>query len=519
VKLWPFAAAAALVALLVRRRRHLEPPLLVGGVLIALVLCVYGSGVVELPNLEELLLDVGRVLGNWTYLLVGVLAFLETGAFVGLIAPGETAMMLGGVVAGQGEINVITLIAIAWTAAVAGDCASYLLGKRLGREFIVRHGPRFQITPERLEQVEGFFANHGGKAIFIGRFVGIVRAVAPFLAGSGRMPFRRFLPYDILGAGLWATTFIMIGFVFWQSFGRVLKIAKEGALGLGIAISLVVAIVWVVRWLGDAGNRAALERRVDAALDRRGLRVLRPLVRWARGPLRFFIGRLTPGQLGLELTTLLAIAAVGSFAYLGYWILLSGAEWAAFDRPVHRTAVDLESPALVDVAKVLTAFGTPWLMQALCALAGIALLARRRVTEAAVVVLGMALTVACVQVAKHSLERSRPDDMLVDAAGSSYPSGHAAYAMAWIVLAVIAVRVVPALRGRWWIVACAIVLAALVGATRVYLRVHWLSDVLGGEGAAAMSFSVVAVVALIVSFLRHNGLDEQRVDHPARGRV
>jgi undecaprenyl-diphosphatase len=87
------------------------------------------------------------------------------------------------------------------------------------------------------------------------------------------------------------------------------------------------------------------------------------------------------------------------------------------------------------------------------------------------------------------------------------------------VLAVIAVRVLPALRGRWWIVAGAIVLAALVGATRVYLRVHWMSDVLGGEGAAAMSFSVVAVVALIVSFLRHNGLDEQRVDHPARGRV
>ena len=95
-------------------------------------------------------------------------------------------MMLGGVVAGQGEINVITLIGIAWAAAVAGDCASYLLGKRLGREFLVKHGPRFQITPDRLEQVETFFANHGGKAIFIGQFVGIVRAVAPFLAGSGR---------------------------------------------------------------------------------------------------------------------------------------------------------------------------------------------------------------------------------------------------------------------------------------------------------------------------------------------
>lgn len=510
MKLWPFAAAALLVALLVRRRRHLEPPLLVGGVLIAGVLCVYGSGAVHLPNVEQLLLDVGRVLGPWTYLLVGVLAFLETGAFIGLVAPGETAMMLGGVVAGQGEISVITLIGVAWVAAVAGDCASYALGKRLGRDFLVRHGPRFQIGPERLKQVETFFAEHGGKAILIGRFVGIVRAVAPFLAGSGRMPFRRFLPYDVLGAGLWATTFIMIGYVFWQSFGRVLKIAKEGALGLGIAIIVGVGLVWLVRWMGVAENRERLERGLDAALDRPGLRVLRPLVRWARGPLRFFFQRLTPGQLGLELTTLLAVGAVGSFAFFGYWIIAAGGDLSAFDDPVNRLAAELSHPTAIDVAEFLTVFGSPWLMETLCALTTILLLARRRIVEAAVVGIGMTLTVAFVQVAKHAVDRPRPSNAVVDAAGSAYPSGHAAYAIAWIALAVVAVRVVPALRGRWWLVIVAIVLAALVGATRVYLRVHWVSDVLGGEGAAAMSFCAVAVVALIVAFVRHNGMRESR---------
>jgi undecaprenyl-diphosphatase len=103
------------------------------------------------------------------------------------------------------------------------------------------------------------------------------------------------------------------------------------------------------------------------------------------------------------------------------------------------------------------------------------------------------------------VDRPRPPQALVDAAGSSYPSGHAAYAMAWIVLAVVAVRVVPWLRGRWWLVIAAIVVAALVGLTRVYLRVHYLSDVLGGEGAAAMCFSLVAIAALIVAFVRQNG--------------
>ena len=76
----------------------------------------------------------------------------------------------------------------------------------------------------------------------------------------------------------------------------------------------------------------------------------------------------------------------------------------------------------------------------------------------------MGMTVALVQIAKHSTDRARPGNGLVDAAGSAYPSGHAAYAMAWIALAVVAVRVVPALRGRWWLVVAAIVLAALVGA-------------------------------------------------------
>ena len=135
---------------------------------------------------------------------MGALAFLETGAFIGLLAPGETAMLLGGLVAGQGKIDVLTMIAIAWTAAVAGDVTSFFLGRRLGRGFLERHGPRVKITEERLQSVEGFFDRHGGKAILLGRFVGLVRAVAPFLAGSSGMPLRRFIPYDVIGAGLWS---------------------------------------------------------------------------------------------------------------------------------------------------------------------------------------------------------------------------------------------------------------------------------------------------------------------------
>ena len=509
MKILPLLGAAALLFLLIFRRRKLELPLLIGGVLVVAGLCAYGSGLVVLPNLEELLTTIGTTLGQWTYLLVGALAFLETGAFVGLIAPGETAMIVGGVVAGQGVISLVTLIGVAWFAATMGDLVSYELGRRLGREFIVKHGPRFGMTAERLEMVEMFFDKHGGKAIFIGRFVGIVRAVAPFLAGSSRMPMRKFLPYDILGAGLWATTFIMIGYVFWQSFGTVLKVAKQGALGLGIAISVTVGLVWVVRHLSKEENRHALEQKMLAALDRPGLRFLQPLVRWAQGPLRFFIARITPGTTGLDLTTLLAVLAVGTFAYFGYWVVIAERGYGAIDKQVQGWSVDLYNPAVTTVAEVLTTLGAPLLMFTLVAVVTVALLIRRHWLEAFVLGAGMVMTFGSVQLGKHLLDRQRPPGALVDAVGSSYPSGHTAYAVAWVVLAAIAVRVVPALKGKWWIIGVAFIIPVLVGATRVYLQVHWLSDTLGGGGGAMACFALIAIIALFVKVVRDTSRETQ----------
>ena len=500
--------AVALAAFLIVRRRHLEKPLLVGGVLAVAALCVYGAGLVELPDLEQLLLDIGETLGRWTYLLVGALAFLETGAFIGLLVPGETAMILGGVVAGQGQIDVITLIGIVWTCAVLGDCASYYLGRRLGREFMVTHGPRVQITPDRLEKVEEFFDQHGGKAIFIGRFVGLVRAIAPFLAGSGGMPFRRFLPFDILGAGLWATAFIMLGYAFWHSLDRVLSLAKTGALGLGLVISVIVGLVWIVRHFREEENRAAFDAAVMRALDRPGLRVLRPVAMWLRGPARFFLARITPGQLGLELTTLFAIAAVGTFAFIGTWISVKDGSFAPGDQKVYDWVQKIENDTLTDVASAVTHFGDPAVVYTVVALAVLLLLVRRRLMEALVLSAGMILTVVAVNVGKNVVDRPRPPDDLVDSAGSSFPSAHAAYAIAWVALAIIAVRVVPALRGRWLVVVGAILLALAVAATRVYLRVHWLSDVNAGAGAAVLCWSVAAIAGLVVAFVRHN--DERR---------
>ena len=143
------------------------------GLAAAALFAAVQAGLIPAPDLEGALTDLSDSLGAWTYALVGALAFLETGAFVGLVAPGETAVVLGGVVAAEGGVDLVPMLAITWAAAALGDLASFALGRRLGRRFLVEHGRRIGVTPPRLERVEGFFSRHGGKAILIGRFVGL----------------------------------------------------------------------------------------------------------------------------------------------------------------------------------------------------------------------------------------------------------------------------------------------------------------------------------------------------------
>src|SRR5712691_8321027 len=134
-------------------------------VLAVIVFWVVVNRVLPHDDLQKLLQDVSSALGAWTYLLVGVFAFLETGAFVGLVVPGETVMLLGGAVAGQGEISIYLLLAIAWFSCWAGDTASFFIGRRLGRDFVLRNGPSVGISNERFAQVEAYFGRHGGKTI------------------------------------------------------------------------------------------------------------------------------------------------------------------------------------------------------------------------------------------------------------------------------------------------------------------------------------------------------------------
>jgi membrane protein DedA with SNARE-associated domain len=224
--------------------RH-GPPIKVLAAVALVAATAYGlvlGGVIDLPDFPKLLRDLSDTLGTWTYALVGALAFLETGAFVGLIAPGETALALGGVVAATGDVELWLMIPIAWACAFGGDVTSFMLGRKLGTPWLDRHGARFGITVARREQVQRFLDRYGPRAILIGRFIGIVRAVAPFLYGSSGMKLRTFLPWSIVGTGVWATAFTLVGYFFHRSFEKAADTLAHGALALAVVVALALVI-------------------------------------------------------------------------------------------------------------------------------------------------------------------------------------------------------------------------------------------------------------------------------------
>jgi membrane-associated protein len=209
--------------------------------LAAVVTVLVVVGTIPLPDLDGVLEDSARTLGAWAYPAVAGFAFLETGAFVGLAVPGETAVVVGGVVAAYGEVELVPLIGLVWLGAATGDLASFILGRRLGRPFLERHGPRLHLGPDRLARVERFYARHGGKAVLVGRFAGLIRAVSPFLAGASGLGLRRFLPWSAAGALLWAATFTLVGYGFSESFSESGEVAARIALGVALLAVLAYA--------------------------------------------------------------------------------------------------------------------------------------------------------------------------------------------------------------------------------------------------------------------------------------
>ncbi|MFC4905956.1 DedA family protein [Actinomadura gamaensis] len=179
------------------------------------------------------------------YLVIAALVFAEAALFFGFVLPGETAIVVGGVLASQHKLSLPLLLVIAVVAAVAGDSVGYEIGRKLGPRLLttrvfVRHEGKVSRTQDMIRR-------RGGLAVFIGRFTALLRALMPALVGCSKMPYPKFLLFNFIGGVVWVVTFTLGGFFAGNAFEHVAKLAGRG-LAIGVAVLAVVAlVVWHFR--------------------------------------------------------------------------------------------------------------------------------------------------------------------------------------------------------------------------------------------------------------------------------
>jgi membrane-associated protein len=188
--------------------------------------------------------------GTATYALVGATIFCETGLVVTPFLPGDSLLFAVGAFAALGALNVWALLGVVFVCAVLGDSVNYSIGKTFG-EAMVKSG-KF-IKPEHIEKTHEFYEKQGNKTIVLARFVPVVRTLAPFVAGIGKMSYSTFMTYNVVGGALWAAICIFAG-VF---FGNIPAVQKNFELVV-IGIVVVSVLPMVVTWLRARKESAAV---------------------------------------------------------------------------------------------------------------------------------------------------------------------------------------------------------------------------------------------------------------------
>ncbi|KAA1173155.1 phosphatase PAP2 family protein [Marinobacter salinexigens] len=432
---------------------------------------------------------------GWLALALFATAFTESLAIAGVIVPGVAILFAVAALAGQ--IGMPLFEALLWTGlgAIAGDGLSFALGRKLqGRLNSVWPLSRY---PALLDKGEAFFQKHGGKSVVLGRFIGPIRPVIPLVAGALLMPWRRFLTFNILSAVGWAPTYILPGFFVGSALAA--DIHPPAHFYPVIAISLLVLLaVYLLLFriqlgLGEGGRTYTWVKKRMAKYDatHRFWRIYsnsRP-ARDGEFPLASFM---------------LALGSIGLFLIWGQL-----ANFTNLLEPFNELSLtwfaQLRQPLLDGPALLFTLLGDPPVLLAAAGLAALALGFRGYYAASAHILAASILTMGLVWLLKMGLSVPRPDEVIKPPSSGAFPSGHTAGITVLVTLLASFVAGETHNRKRWQ----AYVLFSLpllpVAISRLYLGVHWFTDVVGGvllglavTGAIRASYSRFDRVPMVV---------------------
>jgi membrane-associated protein len=201
-------------------------------------------------HLDEYLGEVIRNYGTWTYLLLFLIIFMETGFVVTPFLPGDSLIFAAGTFAGMGDLNIWVLWILLCLAAVAGDTVNYWIGHYIGPKAF--SGQVRFLRKDYLDRTHAFFERHGGKTIIIARFIPIIRTFAPFVAGIGAMTYGHFIAYNVVGGISWVSLFLLGGYFFGG-----LKFVQDNFSFVVIAIILISVMPAVIEFFKERARHSS----------------------------------------------------------------------------------------------------------------------------------------------------------------------------------------------------------------------------------------------------------------------
>jgi membrane-associated protein len=219
-------------------------------------------------HLDQHLGELIRNYGLWTYLILFLVIFCETGLVITPFLPGDSLLFLAGALASDGSLNVFWLFILLSAAAIIGDTVNYWIGHYIGPKIFHKENVRF-LNKKHLERTHAFYEKYGGKTIIIARFIPIIRTFAPFVAGIGSMTYWRFITYNVVGGILWVGVCIFAGFFFGN-----MPIVRNNFSIVVIAIVLISVLPVLIEFIRHRLSRSKAAEPASAPIKKQADQVV-----------------------------------------------------------------------------------------------------------------------------------------------------------------------------------------------------------------------------------------------------
>ena len=401
------------------------------------------------------------LIDHWGYLILFFSAVVETLPVLGTFIPGHAVVFFSGFLAYAGIFRLDAAIAVAFAGALTGDLLAYIIGRKYGHDFMVRYGKYFFLNQERLEKTKRMVLEHAGKTLIIGRFGAFTRAVSAFIAGASKVKFFRFIFFAVAGGAAWASSSVLVGYIFGQGFAVAAKY-----FGRFIVIAIVAIILIILGY-----------RLLD---KRRHIFV------------KYHVYYLTLNALPIY---------VFSKMVEDYFDKESTYR---FDLWLNQNIHLIWQPWLNKLMILISAVLSPEVLFTVALVAAVYFFIKRKRYQASLIFMSTAGGLVLGAITKWLVNRPRPLGGLIQETGLSFPSQHSLMALIFfsLVLFIFAEKI----KNQWLrnlFIAGDIFLIILVGFSRIYLKVHWFSDALAGFalGLFWLTF-LILVFRIIVSLIK-----------------